>query len=58
MPWYDFECPECGKKFEKSVLVDQRHSLCECGQVAHRLFPAPTFRVNGYSAKNNYSKTS
>jgi putative FmdB family regulatory protein len=43
MPFYDYECDECGEVFEAYLQVLARDSFpgCDCGGVGYRLLSAP-----------------
>jgi putative FmdB family regulatory protein len=59
MPIYVFECPVCKKTTEKiTTNMDLREiecPLCFTGQ-ARKVAVAGSFKINGYSEKNGYSK--
>jgi hypothetical protein len=66
MPRFDFKCPSCGA-IRKDVWVntfleaqDVKHiniSPCAlCNVPLEKLPAAPNFVVNGFNAKNGYSK--
>lgn len=64
MPMYAFACEYCGTVAERLVPADQRVVVCghvddaghACPYTAQRLPSAPAFVVNGFSAKNRYSR--
>lgn len=59
MPLYQYECQECATKSEHICKHDEMIYLnCHlCGGVAKRVISSGTFKINGYSEKNGYSKT-
>ena len=63
MPLYEFECKICGHIFEElqeKVSDDQiQYSLCpKCDGMSRKVMSPYSFVVNGFNAKNNYSKKS
>jgi predicted nucleic acid-binding Zn ribbon protein len=65
MPRYDFKCTSCGKIRQDVWVSNFRDALntrimvspCdECGAWMEKLPCAPNFTINGYNAKNGYSK--
>lgn len=60
MPVYDFKCDACGALITMFVhswndAVGQVHR-CECGGQLVKQISAPNFKVEGFNAKNGYSK--
>lgn len=49
MPIYEFECDECGNRFDRlQKLSDPDPDTCpDCGQHVHRCVTAPAFRLAG-----------
>lgn len=49
MPIYEFECDECGYRFDRlQKLSDPDPQSCpECGKHVHRCVTAPAFRLAG-----------
>jgi len=42
MPIYEFNCPACGKSFEKLCRSSQQQSSCPaCGKQAQRILSVP-----------------
>jgi len=57
MPIYEYICPSCHHKFERLINKDWGSLPCEkCGAQAVKVISLSTFVVNGYNAKNGYSK--
>jgi putative FmdB family regulatory protein len=64
MPRYDFKCTSCGKMRQDVWVSNFRDALntpidissCECGGQLQKQPSAPNFTINGYNAKNGYSK--
>jgi len=58
MPVYEYECLGCAEIHELMRPIDQRgfFAVCpKCGRGALQVMSAPSFSVNGFSAKNGYS---
>lgn len=51
MPIYDYKCPDCDNRFEKTVPVDDRHSIhcdvCEGGPCDICITSAPSVVFRG-----------
>ena len=49
MPLYEYECPECGHRFEKieKVTAPHRQKCPKCGHAAERLLAAPAIQFKG-----------
>lgn len=49
MPIYEFECDDCGKRFDRlQKLSDPDPDTCpHCGKHVHRCVTAPAFRLAG-----------
>ncbi len=47
MPWYEYECLDCGMKFARLRPMDERNNeaLCECTGVAKRVLSVPAIIV-------------
>ena len=63
MPLYEFECRICGHIYEElqEKISNEKiqYSLCpKCDGMAKRIMSPYSFIVNGYNAKNHYSKKS
>ncbi len=64
MPYFDFECPACKRVFRdvmvpptgKTVSCDGEDGVKHPWQLCARMPAAPNFKVEGYNAKNGYSK--
>jgi putative FmdB family regulatory protein len=58
VPFYDQKCEKCGHVFEVMRSIrDTTPVVCEkCGGPTKRLISKTSFKVNGYSAKNGYSR--
>jgi predicted nucleic acid-binding Zn ribbon protein len=70
MPRYDFKCATCGftasnwrhcfDHEEEDAMVHEFKPApvapCECGGAREKQPSAPNFVINGYNAKNGYSK--
>lgn len=62
MPLYEFQCNVCGYIFEeihKTLKISSYCPVCkEKGKksIAKKLLSRSSFIVNGYNAKNGYSK--
>lgn len=43
MPLYDYECEECGRKYEEFFPVDSfpEYIRCECGKSARKIISKP-----------------
>lgn len=56
MPYYDFECPVCGKQVEGYGLPELKEGpLCrKCDVQTIKQFPAPNFSVKGHNEANGY----
>jgi len=59
MPTYDFKCLTCGhivtqtySNWRDAIASGPQH----CGAPMEKQMAAPAFAVNGYSAKNGYTK--
>jgi hypothetical protein len=64
MPRWDFTCPKCGATKELTFRTvedaDAVQMLCDrvaCRTVVVRQVAAPSFKVNGFNAKNHYGVT-
>jgi putative FmdB family regulatory protein len=56
MPAYDYHCPACKEDYIRLVRwVDADDQVCACGRPLKRLASSPSFRVEGFNAKNGYS---
>lgn len=64
MPIYEYQCPRCGKVYEKMRAINDRNVLVICvgcssaidhGHVCRLLMSAGAFSVKGFNAANNYS---
>lgn len=56
MPIYDYECKDCGHKFEELARVEDTKLVCKkCLGTGYRLPSAPNFRITGFNAKNGYN---
>ena len=51
MPTYDYECPDCGKKFEVTTSIPehekQKPKCPKCGSKKAKSVPEPFFAVTG-----------
>jgi putative FmdB family regulatory protein len=49
MPLYEYQCQDCGARYERIEHVSAMHDgVCpECGGVAHRLVSAPALQFKG-----------
>jgi putative FmdB family regulatory protein len=59
MPLYEYECQECGLRFERLERASElRDGVCpDCGEVAHRLIGAPALQFKGSGwYVNDYGK--
>lgn len=68
MPLYQYQCPRCGQRQQRLRPHAEANDLVECycisdaqlGDMRYvpmvRVPSAPHFVVNGYNAKNGYSK--
>jgi putative FmdB family regulatory protein len=63
MPIYEYKCDNCGYEFEeiraekdKDIPCDMYCPGCEEEGFVRRLISAGSFKINGYSAANGYSK--
>lgn len=65
MPIFEFQCSKCGYIFEEILLKSDPHKISshcpvckEQGKVsiAKKILSRTSFVVNGYNAKNGYSK--
>lgn len=62
MPHFDFKCPACGLVIEDvwisvTPTPTQLDRPCtRCKTPMEKLPPAANFKINGYNAKNGYSK--
>ena len=48
MPWYDFECKQCGREFDAELPTSTHGALCECGAMADvvwKSFPLINFNA-------------
>ncbi|MGD9209123.1 MAG: zinc ribbon domain-containing protein [Desulfobacteraceae bacterium] len=41
MKIYDYECPQCGKFKQNTLVNEKEHIFCECGTLMTRLMCAP-----------------
>lgn len=61
MPLWDFHCPTCKTTIERwfRSYTDSQNAVCEtCQTTLVRCPSVGTFVVNGYNARNNYSRNS
>jgi len=63
MPLYEYKCDNCGYEFEEihsindqNVPCDQYCPNCEEEGFVRRLLSCVSFKINGYSEANGYSK--
>lgn len=59
MPIYEFKCEKCGRMTIKRYPINSNIKKVECKECngkANKIISQSTFRVNGYSFKNGYSK--
>lgn len=67
MPLYEFECGVCGHRVTCMLSINERDRAPDCTECANegtqsywvrmtRRPGAPAFMVNGFSARNGYSK--
>ena len=57
MPIYEFQCEGCYKISERIVPQGVKIVECDhCGDFAHKIISAGSFKINGYSESNGYSK--
>jgi len=58
MPIYEFKCKKCGKLTEQifPITKDVNHIVCECGYISKKIMSISSFKINGYSYENGYSK--
>jgi putative FmdB family regulatory protein len=54
MPVYTYECGGCGHVFDGIYLFKDDVPCEKCGAVTHKLMGAPSFKMKGYRAENNY----
>lgn len=60
MPLYEYQCRECGLRFERIEKASAlRNGICpDCGEVAHRLIGAPALQFKGSGWYiNDYGKS-
>jgi len=58
MPFYEYLCTDCGKRFDERVSVDERNHVqeCACGSPAIRQLTSDfSFRMNVGSILNSKS---
>jgi len=58
MPIYVVKCEKCGRKEEILVMqhLEKLPKCKRCGGEVKKVFSTFSFKINGYSYKNNYSK--
>jgi putative FmdB family regulatory protein len=58
MPMYSYLCTLCKLTFSMTLPINLRNTAhCPlCGNPADRQPAAPAFKVDGFNAKNGYSK--
>lgn len=64
MPRYSYRCPECMATYEAPRPMGLRDAPLQCARClfndkeswCERIPDAPSFTVNGFNAKNGYSK--
>lgn len=64
MPIYEFECQNCGTKYEK-IIDDNGVQAIHCPKcekdgkdsLAFKIISLTNFKVNGFNADNGYSKS-
>ncbi len=60
MPTYSYLCPSCERRTDEVRTVDERDTdrpRCICDRLMVRVPSSPAFTVQGFSAKNGYSKS-
>jgi putative FmdB family regulatory protein len=60
MPIYEYKCNKCGRVYEELVLTPSHTEVTincpDCKEVCEKQMSKSSFVVNGFNAKNNYSK--
>jgi|APIni6443716594_1056825.scaffolds.fasta_scaffold234636_3 putative FmdB family regulatory protein len=57
MPLYEYFCNRCELSFEDLLKKDAPNRKCpRCDSTAHRIISKSSFKINGYSTLNGYSK--
>ena len=60
MPIYEYKCDECERTVEKYLSVKQMEDIisiyCKCGGHLLKIPSAGSFKINGFSEANGYSK--
>jgi len=61
MPLYEYECPDCYRRVTEMKPVKERDDSPDCaycfGRVSTtRVITSGTFKINGFSEANGYSK--
>lgn len=59
MAIYEYQCESCNHIFERMHKKETAKETCpDCSGQAKKVMSSSTYRMNGYSEKNGYSKKS